>query len=72
MIVIPDDAVERLLESANVIGKACEAVDIQQWEVFATQDYGHSLDFEAGKISMASGGGEGGFTSDLLRKQRVH
>jgi len=59
--MIPDDAVERLLESANVIGRACEAAEIQQWEVFATQDYGHSLDFEAGKISMASGGGAGGF-----------
>lgn len=59
--MIPDDAVERLLESANVIGKACDTAEIQQWEVFATQDYGHSLDFEAGKISMASGGGAGGF-----------
>jgi len=61
MKMIPDDAVERLLESANLIGKACESAGVQQWEVFATQDYGHSLDFEAGKISMASGGGEGGF-----------
>lgn len=70
MIVIPDDAVERLLESANIIGKACEAAEIQQWEVFATQDYGHSLDFEAGKISMASGGGEGGFGLRVVENGR--
>ncbi|MBT4066592.1 MAG: TldD/PmbA family protein [Euryarchaeota archaeon] len=61
MNMIPDDAVERLLESAHAIGKACEQAGVQQWEVFATQEYGHSLEIEAGRISMASGGGEGGF-----------
>lgn len=59
--MIPEDAVERLLESAHLIGAACERSNVQQWEVFASQAYGHSLDFEGGKISMASGGGEGGF-----------
>ena len=59
--MIPDDAVERLMESAQLIGKSCENAGIQQWEIFASQGYGHSLDIEAGKISMASGGGEGGF-----------
>jgi len=61
MIMIPDDAVERLLESCASIGTACEAAGISSWEVYANQGYGHSLDFEAGRISMASGGGDGGF-----------
>ena len=59
--MIPDDAVERLLESAQAIGNACDKANVQQWEVYATQGYGHSLEIEAGRISMASGGGEGGF-----------
>ena len=61
MIMIPDDAVERLLESAQAIGAVCDKANVQQWEVYATQGYGHSLEIEAGRISMASGGGEGGF-----------
>ena len=61
MIMIPDDAVERLLESCTAIGAQCDKAGVQQWEVFATQGYGHSLDIEAHRISMASGGGEGGF-----------
>ena len=59
--MIPDDAVERLMDSAQLIGKSCDNAGVQQWEIFASQGYGHSLDIEAGKISMASGGGEGGF-----------
>ena len=59
--MIPDDAVERLMDSAQKIGNACESAGIGEWEIFASQGYGHSLDIEAGKISMASGGGEGGF-----------
>ena len=68
--MIPDDAVERLMDSANVIGKACENAGIQQWEVFASQGYGHSLDIEAGKISRASGGGEGGFGIRIVEDGR--
>ena len=60
-MMIPDDAAERLLDSARIIARECEKLKISQWEVYATQGYGHSLDIEAGKISMASGGGEGGF-----------
>ncbi len=59
--MIPDDAVERLMDSAHSIGKSCDNAGVQQWEIFASQGYGHSLDIEAGKISMASGGGDGGF-----------
>ncbi|MDP6869237.1 MAG: TldD/PmbA family protein [Candidatus Poseidoniaceae archaeon] len=70
MTMIPDDAVERLLDSAQKIGNSCETLGIEQWEVFATQGYGHSLDFEAGKISMASGGGDGGFGLRVVEEGR--
>ncbi|MBA88286.1 MAG: hypothetical protein CMB16_03350 [Euryarchaeota archaeon] len=64
--MIPDDASDRLLESAHKIGKLCEKLGVQQWEVFGTQGYGHSLDIEADKITMASGGGDGGFGIRLV------
>ncbi len=68
--MIPDDAVERLMDSALQIGKACDNEGISQWEIFASQGYGHSLDIEAGKISMASGGGEGGFGIRIVEDGR--
>ena len=70
MILIPDDAVERLFNSAEKIGKACDSAGISQWEVYATQGYGHSLEIEAGKISMASGGGDGGFGIRIVDEGR--
>ena len=70
MILIPDDAVERLFSSAEQIGKTCETLGVSQWEIYATQGYGHSLDIEAGKISMASGGGDGGFGIRLVQDGR--
>ena len=70
MILIPDDAVERLFNSAEKIGKACDSASISQWEVYATQGYGHSLEIEAGKISMASGGGDGGFGIRIVDEGR--
>ena len=68
--MIPDNAVERLMDSALEIGKACDKEGISQWEIFASQGYGHSLDIEAGKISMASGGGEGGFGIRIVEDGR--
>ena len=68
--MIPDDAVERLMDSAHSIGKSCENAGVQQWEIFASQGYGHSLDIEAGKISMASGGGDGGFGIRIVEDGR--
>ena len=68
--MIPDDALERLLESAHAIGAVCEQANVQQWEVYGTQDYGHSLEIEAGRISMASGGGEGGFGIRIVEDGR--
>ncbi len=68
--MIPDDAVERLMESALNIGAACDKENVQQWEVYATQGYGHSLEIEAGRISMASGGGDGGFGIRIVEDGR--
>ena len=68
--MIPDDAVERLMDSAQKIGQACEAAGVKEWEIFASQGYGNSLDIEAGKISMASGGGEGGFGIRIVEDGR--
>ena len=63
MNVLPDDAVDRIAEGCRNIGKLCQNQGIQQWEIVATQSYGHSIDIEAGKISLAAGGGEGGYLS---------
>ena len=68
--MIPDDAVERLMDSAQKIGSSCESAGVAEWEIFASQGYGHSLDIEAGKISMASGGGEGGFGIRIVEDGR--
>ena len=68
--MIPDDAVERLMDSAQKIGQACEVAGVKEWEIFASQGYGNSLDIEAGKISMASGGGEGGFGIRIVEDGR--
>lgn len=70
MIVIPDDAVDRLLDGCQTIAKQCEAQNIQGWEIVASQGYGRSLDIEAGRISLASGGGEGGFGVRVLQDGR--
>ena len=58
--MLPDDALERLLESARAVAKVCESNSLQQWEVVGEQDYGHSIDLEAGRIALAAGGGSGG------------
>ena len=61
MIVLPEGAEDRLLANANVIADACRASGVEQWDLVGFQSYGHELDIEAGKITMAGGGGEGGF-----------
>lgn len=60
-MMLPDGAEDRLLANAKVIADACAANDVQQWDLVGFQSYGHQLDIEAGKITMAAGGGEGGF-----------
>ena len=68
--MIPDDAIDRLLEGCQSIAKRCESQGIQEWEIVASQGYGRSLDIEAGRISLASGGGEGGFGVRVLQNGR--
>ena len=59
--MLPDGAEDRLLANAKVIADACRKSGVQQWDLIGFQSYGHQLDIEAGKITMAGGGGEGGF-----------
>ena len=54
--MIPDDALDRLLEGCQSIAKQCEVQGIQEWEIVASQGYGRSLDIEAGRISLAGSG----------------
>ena len=61
MRMLPEGAQDRLLANAKSIADACRASGVAQWELFGFQSYGHQLELEAGKITMASGGGEGGF-----------
>ena len=68
--MIPDDAIERLLDGCEIIAKQCESQGISQWEIVASQGYGRTLDIEAGRISLASGGGEGGFGVRVVENGR--
>lgn len=64
--MLPDDALERLQDGCRIIGNKCKSIGIKQWEVVATQSYGHQIDIEGGKISLAGGGGEGGYGIRVL------
>ena len=70
MSMLPDDAEDRLLANAKRLADACKASGVQQWDLVGFQSYGHELDIEAGKITMASGGGEGGFGLRLVDQGR--
>lgn len=59
--MLPDDALDRINAGCQTIGTMCKSQGIEQWEIVAYQSYGHQLDIEAGKISLAAGGGEGGY-----------
>ena len=59
--MIPDDITENLDNKTRQIAQVCKSLNISQWEIIAEQSYGYELDIEAGKITMASGGGAGGF-----------
>ncbi|DAC60446.1 MAG TPA: TldD/PmbA family protein [Candidatus Poseidoniales archaeon] len=70
MNLLPESALDRLQEGCKIIGDRCSAMDISSWEVVATQSYGHQIDIEGGKISLAAGGGEGGFGIRVLEEGR--
>ena len=52
MKMLPDDALDRLIEGSKKVADLCRQNKVQQWEIIATQSYGHQLDIEAGKISL--------------------
>ena len=64
--MIPDDAINRLHDSASKVAKFCDELGVKQWEIIAEQGYGHSVELEGGKITMASGGGSGGIGVRVL------
>lgn len=64
--MLPDGALDRLQEGCKAIATRCKVLGIDSWEVVATQSYGHQIDIEGGKISLAAGGGEGGFGIRVL------
>ena len=59
--MLPNDALDRLQSGCKSIGERCQSLGISSWEIVATQSYGHQIDIEGGKISLAAGGGEGGY-----------
>ena len=59
--MLPVDALDRLQAGCKSIGDRCQSLGVSSWEVVASQSYGHQIDIEGGKISLAAGGGEGGF-----------
>lgn len=70
MGLLPDDALIRIQEGCEVIGRAAKAQSISQWEVVSSQSYGSSVDIERGTIAMASGGGEGGYGIRIIEDGR--
>ena len=63
---MPEGALDRLQDGCRTIGSRCNQLGISQWEVVASQSYGHQIDIEGGKISLAGGGGEGGYGVRVL------
>ena len=61
MILLPNDALDRLQSGCKSIADRSNSLGISSWEIVASQSYGHQIDIEGGKISLAAGGGEGGY-----------
>ena len=66
MILLPNDALDRLQDGCKSIADRCNSLGITSWEIVASQSYGHQIDIEGGKISLAAGGGEGGYGIRIL------
>ena len=66
MILLPNDALDRLQSGCKSIADRCNSLGIASWEIVASQSYGHQIDIEGGKISLAAGGGEGGYGIRIL------
>ncbi len=70
MNLLPDNALERLQMGCKSIGDKCNSLGISSWEIVASQSYGHQIDIEGGKISLAAGGGEGGYGIRIIEEGR--
>ena len=70
MIMLPDGAEDRLMGNAQRLADACKAAGVQQWDLVGFQAYGQQVDIEAGKVTMAAGGGEGGFGVRVVQDGR--
>ena len=70
MILLPDDALDRLQSGCKLIGERCQSLGVSSWEIVASQSYGHQIDIEGGKISLAAGGGEGGYGIRVIEDGR--
>ena len=64
--MLPNDALDRLQSGCKSIADRCNSLGISSWEIVASQSYGHQIDIEGGKISLAAGGGEGGYGIRIL------
>ena len=70
MNMLPDGAEDRLMGNAQRLADACRAAGVQQWDLVGFQAYGQQVDIEAGKVTMAAGGGEGGFGVRVVENGR--
>ena len=50
--MLPDDAVARIVEGAQSIGKICQSKGIGEWEVVAFQSYGHEFQSISNEIKI--------------------
>ena len=71
MTLMPEDSCQRLLDGCQRIGAVADSSIADMWEVFAIQSYGAEVEIEAGKVSLAGGGGEGGFGLRILNQGKV-
>lgn len=61
MALLSDDVVDRLLDGCQTIGAAAEAAGAASWEVYGEQGSGLEVDLENDQLTLASGGGDGGW-----------
>ncbi|GIR34256.1 MAG: hypothetical protein CM15mP47_4820 [Methanobacteriota archaeon] len=52
--MLPDKALDRLQDGCKFIADRCNSLGLESWEVVAAQSYGHQIDIEGGKISLAA------------------
>ena len=70
MTLMPEDSCDRLLDGCEIVGKAAIAAQVSMWEVFATQSYGYDIEIERGRVSLAAGGGDGGYGIRVIEDGR--